>query len=284
MSTKKIGFVDLYISEWHANNYPGWMKGICEKLGYDYEIAYVWAEKDVSPIDGRTTDEWCAAFGTEKCATIDELCEKSDMIIILAPSNPEAHLGYAEAVLKYGKPTYIDKTFAPDAATSDKIFAIAEKYGTPFFSTSALRYADELDAVEAPTTVITTGSGGSAEEYIVHQAEMVVKKLGLGASAVRATAVGGATCFHVRYTDGRAAQMTYSKGSLSFSAYMMGETGSKFRKIESDFFKSLMKDILTFFETGKISFDTAETREVMRVREAALKAMNTPDEWVSVVS
>ena len=282
MSTKKIGFVDLYISEWHANNYPGWMNGICEKLGYDYKIAYVWAENDISPVDGRSTDEWCAAFGAEKCATVDELCEKSDMIVILAPSNPEVHLGYAEAVLKYGKPTYIDKTFAPDAATSAKIFALSEKYGTPFFSTSALRYADELDAVEAPTTVITTGSGGSAEEYIVHQTEMVVKKLGLGATAVRATEVGGATCFHVRYADGRAAQMTYSSGSLAFSAYMMGASGSKFRKIESDFFKSLMKDILVFFETGKISFDTAETQEVMKIREAALKAKNTPDVWVEI--
>jgi len=282
MSTKKIGFVDLYISEWHANNYPRWMNGICEKLGYDYKIAYAWAEQDVSPIDGVTTAEWCESMGAEKCDTIDELCEKSDMIVILAPSNPEAHLRLAEAVLKYGKPTYIDKTFAPDAETSAKIFALSEKYGAPFFSTSALRYAEELDLIENPTTVITTGSGGSAEEYIVHQVEMVVKKLGLGATAVKATEVGGATCFHVRYEDGRAAQMTYSNGSIPFSAYMMGESGSKFRKIESDFFKSLMKDILVFFETGEISFDTAQTHEVMKIREASLKAMNTPEAWVEI--
>ena len=282
MSTKKIGFVDLYISEWHANNYPGWMAKINEQLGYDFKIAYVFAEIDTSPIDGVTTAEWCEKFGAKKCETIEELCEKSDMIVILAPSNPEVHLAYAEKVLKYGKPTYIDKTFAPDAATSDKIFALSEKYGSPFFSTSALRYAEELDLIEAPTTVITTGSGGSVEEYIVHQTEMVVKKLGIGAEAVRAMTVGGATCFHVRYPDGRAAQMTYCKGSLPFSVYMMGENGSKFRKIESDFFKSLMKDILIFFETGKISFDTAETREVMRIREAALKAMNASEAWVEI--
>ena len=43
-----------------------------------------------------------------------------------------------------------------------------------------------------------------------------------------------------------------------------------------------MKDILIFFETGKISFDTAETREVMKIREAALKAMNASVEWVEI--
>ena len=33
---KKIGFVDYYISEWHANNYPLWIKEACEKAGLDY--------------------------------------------------------------------------------------------------------------------------------------------------------------------------------------------------------------------------------------------------------
>lgn len=282
MSTKKIGFVDLYISEWHANNYPRWMAKINEQLGYNFEVAYAWAERDISPNDGKSTAEWCEEFGVQKCDTIEELCEKSDMIVVLAPSNPETHLKYAQTVFKYGKPTYIDKTFAPDAATSAKIFELAKECGVTFFSTSALRYAEELDLVESPTTVITTGGGSSAEEYIVHQIEMIVKKLGFGATKIRATDLGGALCFHIRYNDERNGQMTYSSGSLGFSAYMTGESGSKFRVIASDFFKILMKDILVFFETGKVSFNTEETQEVMKIREAALKAMSSLDEWVEI--
>ena len=26
---KKIGFVDYYLSEWHANNYPAWIEEAC---------------------------------------------------------------------------------------------------------------------------------------------------------------------------------------------------------------------------------------------------------------
>ena len=89
---KKIGFVDYYISEWHANNYPVWIKEICEQTGEEFCIAYAWAERYDSPYDGRNTDEWCAAFGAEKCETIAELCEKSDYILVLSPSNPEKHL------------------------------------------------------------------------------------------------------------------------------------------------------------------------------------------------
>ena len=85
------------------------------------------------------TDEWCAKYGVKKCETIEELCEKSDAIIVLAPSNPEKHLRYAEKVLPYGKLTYIDKTFAPDVATAEKIFELGEKYGAKLFSSSALR-------------------------------------------------------------------------------------------------------------------------------------------------
>ena len=56
---KKIGFVDYYLSEWHANNYVGWIKEACSKLGTDYEVAYAWAEINKSPIDGVTSEEWC---------------------------------------------------------------------------------------------------------------------------------------------------------------------------------------------------------------------------------
>ena len=63
---KKIGFVDYYISEWHANNYPKWIAEACERLGVEYKVAYAWAELDVSPVDGLTTDDWCKKFGAEK--------------------------------------------------------------------------------------------------------------------------------------------------------------------------------------------------------------------------
>ena len=36
--SKTIGFVDYYISEWHANNYPAWIKEICEEKGLSYEL------------------------------------------------------------------------------------------------------------------------------------------------------------------------------------------------------------------------------------------------------
>ena len=35
---KKIGFIDYFLSQWHANNYPAWIKEANEKLGTDFEV------------------------------------------------------------------------------------------------------------------------------------------------------------------------------------------------------------------------------------------------------
>ena len=275
---KKIGFVDYYLSEWHANNYPAWIK----EIDSEWEIAYAWAEESVSPRDGVTTAEWCEKFGVTACATLEELCEKSDVILVLAPSDPDRHLKYARTVLPYGKRTYIDKTFAPNLAEAEEIFAIAKQYGTPFFSTSALRYAEELDAYGDCDVMMTMGGGSSLGEYIIHQAEMVVKKMGKNAKRVRATRIADGYSFTVAYPDGREAMMTFESG-LSFVAYMKkaGVKGST-TKIASPFFQHLIADILRFYEEGTVSFDTEETLAVIRLRDAVLRAAETPDVWKDI--
>ena len=277
---KKIGFIDYYISEWHANNYPAWIERIAADMGVDYKVAYAWAELDISPVDGITTAEWCEKFGAEPCATIDELCERSDVIVILSPSNPETHLRYAEAVLKYGKRTYIDKTFAPDSAVAKEIFALGEKYGAPFFSTSALRYATELDAVDAPDSILVTGGGSNLPEYFIHLGEMVVKKMG-AVKSVKATKNGSQWIIVAKTASGKDATMIWGS-SMPYCAYLTKDGKETWKSLRSPFFDGLIADMLSFFETGKASFDPSETLEVMRLRDAALKAVECPEEEIGV--
>ena len=269
---KSIGFVDYYISEWHANNYPVWIKEVCEKNGAQFEVKYAWAETEISPVDGKSTDTWCEEFGVQKCDSIAELCEKSDYIVILAPSNPEKHLEYAKEALKYGKNTYIDKTFSPDYATAKEIFDLAAEYGTRFFSTSALRYGTELGELTGTKNLITTGGGGSIDEYIIHQAEMVVKLTDAEPLSVRVERQGGQYLCHAELEGGCKATMIYAVG-LPFTVSAELPTGiTRYKNITSDFFKLLIADILRFFESGESSFDTAQTLKVMKLREAVLKA------------
>ena len=273
---KKIGIIDYFIDEWHSNTYLGLFERANEELGLDYKIAYGYAETDMA---GRlTTEEWCAKNNLIRCETIEELCEKSDNILILAPANPETHLKYAKAALKYGKTTYIDKTFAPDLKTAKEIFAVAEKYGTKIFTSSALRYAEEISDIPKIKSAIITGGGRSLEEYIIHQIEMAVK-LTKGTKpdlvyvfnrAKQATAV-------VRFGE-TTVTLNYSFNGCPFSVDVETENAiCSYRRIEKDTeFYTLISTILTFFETNKEPFDKTETLAVLAIRDAVLKGMNEP--------
>ena len=262
---KKIGFIDLYISEWHANNYPKWIKKAADALGEEWKVAYVYAEEDVSPVDGRTTAAWCEAFSAKVCASIREVCERSDYLFILAPSNPEKHLAYVREVFPFAKPTYVDKTFAPNAAEAEEIFALAEKYGTPFFSTSALRYATELADIPAPRELAVTGGGSNFPEYSVHQVEMIVKLMGGDFTDVSAEKTEDGYAAAITFADGRHATVSYAPTNR-FTVTADGVL----TPIASDFFGLLLADIVRFFREGTVAFDTAETLAVMRLREAIL--------------
>ena len=278
---KTIGFVDYYISEWHANNYPQWIKDVCAESGRNFEVKYVWAEKYISPVDGRNTDEWCAEYGCEKCETLAELCQKCDYIMVLSPSNPEKHLKYAEEVLKYGKNTYIDKTFAPDFETAKMIFDIAQKYGTRFFSTSALRYADELEDLKSENAIIF-GSGGNIEEYIIHQIEMAVNVTGEKPMSLKLEQQGKQYICHIAFENKKRAVLIYGE-QIPYAICAEDENGnSVYRTIESSFFKNMISDILRFFENGEYSFDIAQTLDVMKIRTGVIEALGKNEEWITL--
>jgi hypothetical protein len=64
-----------------------------------------------------------------------------------------------------------------------------------------------------------------------------------------------------------------------FSVCMVSDT-ARYTEIKSPFFQKLIADMLRFFEDGTVSFDPAETLEVMKIREGAVKASRSPGEWI----
>lgn len=279
---KSIGFIDLYISEWHANEYPNWIRNANKLLGTDYEVKYVWAEKDISPVDGVTTKEWCEKHGAIACDTLEELCEKSDVLLLLAPSNPEVHLEYAKVALKYGKRIYIDKTFAPDYSVAKEIFKIAEENSTPFFSTSALRCADELENIGEVQNIIITGGGTNFAEYLIHLIEMAVKILKSPVERVKVACVGTQRICRLKAKNGTEAVLIFSP-ALGYSVLVEKNSSEIARyDIASDFFQNLLVRIVKFFDDGITPFNPQETLEVIRVRDAILKAESNECAWLEV--
>ena len=65
---KKLGFIDLFIDEWHANNYPAWIK--TARRGTEFELAYAWEK---APQNGRPLEKWCADFGVTPLKSMEEV-------------------------------------------------------------------------------------------------------------------------------------------------------------------------------------------------------------------
>ena len=89
----------------------------------------------------------------------------------------------------------------------------------------------------------------------------------------------------MEYADGRKASFGISMNAsyLDFCVYVADETGdSKFFPIASDFFALQMADVLRFFSTGEPSFDTAQTLELMRIRDGVLQSKERGGVWVTL--
>ncbi len=288
---KKIGFIDYYLSEWHADNYPAWIDEVSAKKGFDYRVEYAYAERDISPRDGISTEEWCARFGIERCENISELCERSDCVVILSPDNPERHLKYALEVIPFGKPTYVDKTFATTLKEAKSIFAAAEECFTPISSTSALRFADELNdfradtsgEVAAPVCMATGGAGSSYDNYAVHQIEMMVTCMGCSPRRIMGLLSGAVLSFVVEFEGERRATFTQHIGSSApFSISLPAGDAADYRVIKSDFFGNFIREMLLFFESGRPMATRDETLAVIAIIEAGREALGRPGEWVEI--
>ena len=280
---KKIGFIDYYLHEWHADNYPKW---ISDYSGGQMQVSYAWGEIDSPNAGAKTNKTWCEENGVKLCASIDEVISSSDYIVVLSPDNPERHMDLCKLPLVSGKRVYVDKTFAVCKADAEFMIDYAKKNNTPFFTSSALRYAPEYrNYPKNNIESIDSRGPGKFLGYGIHQVEPLVFLM--GGCAHRVICSGGADAanptFIFEYKDGRRAVTHHFVGDIGFGMIIYNKDGkSADLKIESDFFKHFIKDMIRFFETGEPSFEFSQTIAVAAMLEAGEKAMARPGEWVEV--
>lgn len=283
---KKIGFIDFFLDEWHANNYPKWIRENCISKGRNCDLNYAYAETNKP--GGLDTEAWCNRYGVQALSSIEELVEKSDYIIVLSPDNPEHHERLSQIPLMSGKPVYIDKTFSPDLLSGVRMFELAEKYFTPMFSSSALRFAQELsdypDSRVNPKSIdyVVTLGPGTYENYSVHQFEIIVSLMGSGSNRIKSLSTDKSRLLVVEYPDGRHASMLQIQQAPFQVSLQLKDGNGIFIGQCSDIFPRLINGMLDFFETGKSPVSREETLEIMALIEAGNKALKNYDTWVNV--
>lgn len=284
----RIGFVDYYLDNWHANNYPAFLRQAIEKYGYDAQVTAAFGMIDAP--DGKTSAQWCKEQNVTMANSMQELLDSVDAVMVIAADDSRFHEIVCPEPLASGKPVYVDKTFAHNLATAKNLFDIAEAHSTPVFSSSAQRYCqhviDYLHERKEPTRFISTVGPHSLENYAVHQLEPIVAIMGTGVKRMKAFAVGSAvTQLTLDYGDGRLASFTQTPQPFAEFNFMVsdGETGRRLHSDDSNFYENLMKAILDFFVSGIPPVAKEETLEIISLIETAKVARNHPDEWIPII-
>jgi len=267
---KRIGFVDDALDNYHARVYLEALRGPLKDRGYVVSGA--------TSLEHDKSRAWAAKVHLEYYETAAELGQVADVFAILAPSTPGTHEALCGQVFPLKKTTFVDKTFAPDAAAAERIFALADRHGVAVQTSSALRYTEVQKLVaaagrDALRHVITWGPGGSYDEYAVHPVEMAVSCLGPDVTSLMRRGTDSESQLLLDFTNGRTAVVNvYVRRKAPFAASFTTSKETRYVEVDSKpLFVDAAAAMLEFFAAGKAQVDRRETLAVMRILDAARK-------------
>ncbi len=279
MSGKRIGFVDYNLDNYHANVF---LKNLREKLSH--RGCTIVGGTAMQP---QLSKAWADQNGLAYFDTVEQLDAEVDCYMVLAPSNPEVHLQLCEQVFPCGKPTYVDKTFAPDLPTAKQIFALADTHGVAVQTSSVLRYTNIQDTVRADGSavqhVVAWGSGASLEEYAIHPLEITISCMGAKVTRLMRRGTEQFTQLLLDFENGRTAVVNvYLNHPTAYAATVTTEAATHHVIVEAAaMWHQALDAILNFLDAGEANIDRAETLALMAARDAALG--DAPDGvWVDL--
>lgn len=264
---QRIALVDYNLENYHADTFLKLLRGSLRNRGFDVAAATA-----LKVEEGR---RWARNNEVRYVDRVEDLVDLADCFMVLAPDNSEVHLELCEATFPLARPTFVDKTFAPDLATAQKLFDLAKKHQTPMQSSSGLRYTNVQAEVAAnsaePLTQMTAWGGGmNFKDRAIHPIEMLVSCMGHDATHVLCEADGPRTNLLIRFAGGRTGLVHLFAGAETpYAASLVTEKHTRYIPVNmSTLYSNLMSAVLDFFGTGQPTVDPRETLTVMKLIDA----------------
>jgi hypothetical protein len=262
---KRIGFVDDDLDNYHARVFLEALRGPLKERG--------WVVAGATALQREKSRAWAEKNGLPWFDDPAALDQAVDAYAVLAPSTPDTHEKLCGGVLPFGKPTFVDKTFAPDVAAAARIFALADRHKVALQSSSALRYTPAQKVAPAAEIrhVVTWGPGRSYDEYAVHPVEMAVSLLGPEAVALMRRGTGAESQLLIDFSGGRTAVVNvYTQRKTPYAASITTAKESRYLEIDTKpLFVDAAAAMLDFFAAGRAQVDRRETLAVLRILEAS---------------
>lgn len=211
--------------------------------------------------------------------SIDEVVELADAFL-LESVDGRVHLEQFRKIA-VGKPVFVDKPATASVSDFLSIMRIAKETNTPFFSSSALRFCSEVQAIKSNKKIGTLLGASTSTPYRtdpthpdlfwygIHGVESLATLLGPGCEEVTRIDSDAGVLLACKWQDGRKGTMwALATGNPVYSYTLYG---NKHVASNTGFsgYGNLVTQICTFFETREAPVSPEETLEVLAMMEAA---------------
>lgn len=217
--------------------------------------------------------------GVEIVPDIATLTGKVDAIL-LESVDGRVHLEQMKAIVAAGKPVFIDKPLAASLEDARAIARLADEAGVPWFSSSALRYRPVITSLKlaGASGAVVWGPRNLEERfpldlayYGIHAIEGLYTLLGPGCTEVTRTAGRDTEVLVGKWADGRTGTV-YLTGSSEYGGVVFGPDRIVQSQPQDGGYAPLVREIVTFFKTGRPPVPNAETLEILAFMDAAQRS------------
>jgi predicted dehydrogenase len=227
---------------------------------------------------------------TEPTAKIGE----TDLVLVVDDTGGGAnHVPLARPFVEAGVPTFLDKPMAVDLGEAQELFALAEERGAPVTSSSALRFAVELEADRGriaalgPLSSVVSVGPGEWYYYGVHAVEQLYAAVGGGVEWVQRFTWPDRDVAVLSYADGPTAVVeTLRDAAYAFHLTMYGKEGLHAVRIADfdGFYSGQVRAAVEMARTGTPPVAPEETLELLAVLRAGVLSAERDGARVSVAS
>src|SRR5215203_2418383 len=254
---------------------------LTELKGYKVVAAYPRGSADIESstkrIAGYTED--VKKMGVEIVGSIEDLLKNVD-VVLLETNDGRPHLEQALLVVEASKPMFIDKPVAGSLKDAIAIYEVAKKYKVPVFSSSSLRYMENVqDVVQGKVGKVLgadTFSPATIEKthpdlfwYGIHGVEILFTVMGTGCQQVTRVSTNDTDIVIGTWKDGRMGTFRGTRtGKHDYGGTVYGEKGN-LSLGPFNGYDNLLVQIINFFRTGQVPVSPEETLEIYAFMEAA---------------
>ncbi len=237
----------------------------------DVQASYTRVEKFTEQL----RDKW----GITIVDSIPELCEMVDAVMIESVDG-RPHLEQARPVIAARLPFFIDKPMAGSYADALQIARLARAANVPWFSSSSLRFADDIRkamdpgivgkivACDAYSPCPTEPHHPDLFWYGIHGVEILYAAMGPGCQSVTRVSTPDMDVVVGRWKDGRIGTFPGMRtGRRGYGCTVFGEKAVATGQGHS--YRGLVEEIVKFFRTGQPPIPPEETLELLAFMEAA---------------